>query len=522
MPAKSRQHASARSAHPKPATPIAPAAKTRAVQRRGRARAGSDDEITREALSDGSDDAESDSDSDSEHPAMQAPPTPVSPHRRPKPPAAASWADEPVANDWSQPAVATDWSAEKPADNDWSTDVPKPASDAWGTAWGASANDWSAEPTKDNDNVPVVDFADFNAGRMPLSPPSNTTTPPQEPRDENRTLRQAYMERLNSDPSFVPFVGSFYGHDDRFMDAQFRKMNRWAQRGANFREEELPPAERSTWKHDGYEELSRSDERRQFSPRGRGGVRGRGRGGLRGGFVQHTPPAQFPSAGDESTAASQPEQPTKPVKISKAFKPPPHWKADRGAWFVEKPERTWTKQTDTYLFNEAQPRPRATITESPVRVKLPGENEASVVKVPSHPRGKDLSAPAAVSTPTPEDAPIVIKLRPTASAATTLPVSKPEATSIEREEPASSQICVQMSHPTSLLRTVKYLVHFLDPAFQASAPQPQFAQEMHPQYMLTPPSVPDPKAYGLPPPASGSPMYHSPAVTGTRSPAEWL
>ena len=569
MPAKNRTQRSRPAPPHKPAVtapaPQQPASRaTRPVKRRGRAQAGSsDDEITREALSDASDGGPSDSDSDSDHPAIQAPPTPVSPHRPPKQAAAAtmstSWADDPVQ-----------------------IDTAKVASTAAGPLTKPFVSDRTAE---DDSKLPVVDFEDFNAGRTaPLSPPSNATTPPHDdlPKDSgHRTLRQAYMDRLNSgmsvitsgyntiapphtrqDPSFVPFVGSFYGHDDRFMDLPFRKMNRWAQRGANFRgrggfrggfaaahnvpaavpdDAELPPTERSTWKHDGYEELSRFEDRRQAA-RGRGAFRGgRGRGAFRGGFVQQSAPAPAPAAEhptrepESAPAAAQPKPAPAPEPKTVAA---PSYKSERRIWFIEKPERTWTRQTDTYLFNDMQPRPpRTEVTTSPVRIKLPGTSQASIVKVPTPRRGASANTADKSTAPNALSAGhIVIKLGPAATSRASKPVVEATAPALPVPEPAPA---MQLRPEVAPYEPLAHAAPFGPPPSATTAegdwvvrpnpphvgghdpavvpgptpgPYPQQQQQFAPPMHY--PQQPQPgehPPYGMVSSGHGSPMYHSPS-----------
>ncbi|KAF5346041.1 hypothetical protein D9757_014281 [Collybiopsis confluens] len=73
-------------------------------------------------------------------------------------------------------------------------------------------------------------------------------------RAPGQTARQAYQQRLEVDPSYVPTVGEFWGHDDRLLDKDLRSLSGWW---------------RGRW---------------QNGFRGRGGFRGsvRGRGGYMG------------------------------------------------------------------------------------------------------------------------------------------------------------------------------------------------------------------------------------------------
>ncbi|KAI9070036.1 hypothetical protein FKP32DRAFT_1670827, partial [Trametes sanguinea] len=46
-------------------------------------------------------------------------------------------------------------------------------------------------------------------------------------RSRNQSARQAYQQRLETDPSFVPKVGEFWGHDDRLLDKELRSLSGW-------------------------------------------------------------------------------------------------------------------------------------------------------------------------------------------------------------------------------------------------------------------------------------------------------
>lgn len=226
--------------------------------------------------------------------------------------------------------------------------------------------------------------------------------PPQEAKDPSyhqpshlrrpfgQSARQAYQQRLESDPSFVPKVGGFWGHDDRLMDKELRSLSGWwrgkwqgrargrggfpigngrpvLNQGEALKEENvnLPPIER-TWTHDGFEEMRRKEDQRtelraqppvigpplRGAPRGRGNlIAGRaGRGGLpRGGFVN-----------SESRAAAAA-------------------KAGR-VWYAMKPELMWTKQSENFLFFESSKHRTGTA----YRIQLPGSRPA-VIKAPPVP-----------------------------------------------------------------------------------------------------------------------------------------
>ncbi|THV08241.1 hypothetical protein K435DRAFT_4592 [Dendrothele bispora CBS 962.96] len=215
-------------------------------------------------------------------------------------------------------------------------------------------------------------------------------------RRPGQTARQAYQQRLEADPSYVPTVGEFWGHDDRLLDKELRSLSnwwrgRWQGRGrgrgfmrgrggfAGFARQEdqdgedtsnLPPVDRA-WTHDGFEEMKKVDERRRnlqeqqqqasspnsfrgglIGPRGRGGFVGaRGTRGGRGAFSP-----SFRGRG-----------------MGHAHNP------DR-VWFAMKPEFMWTKQHDAFLYAEPHSKSRPAQPTN-VRIKLPGGKKEAVVKV---------------------------------------------------------------------------------------------------------------------------------------------
>ncbi|KAI0832678.1 hypothetical protein BC628DRAFT_339604 [Trametes gibbosa] len=222
-------------------------------------------------------------------------------------------------------------------------------------------------------------------------------------RSRTQSARQAYQQRLESDPTFVPKVGEFWGHDDRLLDKEYRSLSgwwrgQWQSRGRGRGgfgprgrgrggflparrtpvdepngdghdeplAEDVPPVERQ-WTHDGFEEMKKRDERRrtlqeQQAPSARGfGVRGRGfvptRG--RGGFGRGSAPSPSTSHHQASSNVSMGER----------------------VWYPQKPERMWTKQHDIFLYHDAVTKAR-TGAGPGVRVKLPGRKQPSIVRLP--------------------------------------------------------------------------------------------------------------------------------------------
>ncbi|KAF6762006.1 hypothetical protein DFP72DRAFT_1147992 [Ephemerocybe angulata] len=415
--------------------------KKRVVRRRGRARGGmeSDEEIEREvATSESEDDEEDDRSSSSDSATDDSDTEPGS---------------EDVPSNIQSPSTSKDVGVEGV------THINGAAAPFF-----TSSLAWSEMVTDENENgaagLPVIEFAEFSeASKIPARPSkkskqkqkkaaaaaSGPAAPPAQehesveeeepatelpkspaspllPRKLGQTARQAYQERLEKDPSYVPKVGGFWGHDDRLMDKDLRSLSGWWRgqwqgrgRGRGFggrgggrgghapfspslevAPEDLPPVER-TWGHDGFEEMKRKEEERQAhqegpAGRGRGGFRG-GRGGFagrgRGTFKQH--PAPPPHGAVLS--------PT-----SRRLRPP----------FAKKPERPFSQESAASL--------EAAATQAPARelqyvVRLPARSvEQPKVSVPQAPAAAPAKAPApelasiseVAQTPTPAPAPVPV------------------------------------------------------------------------------------------------------------------
>ncbi|KAI9000769.1 hypothetical protein BD414DRAFT_472688 [Trametes punicea] len=225
-------------------------------------------------------------------------------------------------------------------------------------------------------------------------------------RSRTQSARQAYQQRLESDPSFVPKVGEFWGHDDRLLDKELRSLSgwwrgRWQSRGrgrggpgirgrgrgffghsgfehdegarsgeASTDQTDVPPVERQ-WTHDGFEEMKRRDERRralqeQQQPRTQTGpVRGTGFRGR--GFVPARGRGGFARGGALSPQISQ--QPLSNISMGERV------------WYIQKPEKVWTKQHDIFLYHDIATKPRPGLGPG-VRVKLPGSKEPAIIRLP--------------------------------------------------------------------------------------------------------------------------------------------
>ncbi|KAF7981699.1 hypothetical protein HWV62_32270 [Athelia sp. TMB] len=411
--------------------------KTRIVRRRGRANDGleSDDEIEREVRTDSDTDddqssVESASDSDTEPASEDVLPNGQSRVLTPN----LTHTSGEVVSDLHGPA------ATKVAVND--------GHDAF---FGGAPGNWSEMVADEGVNgpadLPVIDFEDFNGQPAEKMPPRNSAKAPkgsaakkavasvpksppvaaallpqedessdepvastsQEPsglpsrRVPGQTARQAYQQRLEKDPSYVPTVGEFWGHDDRLLDKDLRSLSgwwrgRWQGRGGRSRggfdrgfvrgrgrggffgpqsqgsppdqdgaqdepalEELKPPVERA-WTHDGFEEMKRREESQRSSAPTRRGIAG-ARGG-RGGFV---------SGGRGRGAFARGGFNPSPNVASPTASPTTR------TWFTMKPERVWTKQHDGFLHLDTMSNPRFNHSQI-IQLKLPGVSP-QVIKV---------------------------------------------------------------------------------------------------------------------------------------------
>ncbi|KAJ7368712.1 hypothetical protein DFH08DRAFT_928781 [Mycena albidolilacea] len=324
----------------------------RTTRRRGRAPHGSDSEegdVEREAPtdSDDSNDSEDDSESDSDSEPVSRRLTPNTSH--------SPGADE----------------EEKPA-----------------PFFAATPATW-ADMVDESATLPVISFGELDANavrkvRMADPQPDSTDDEPEQEKEHHQPVastsrhtprsqsaRQAYQHRLDSDPSFVPVVGEFWGHDDRLLDKDLRSLSgwwrgRWQGRGRARGGPAFPPRGRGrggfgpsnnnsvpvadspvdlAWTHDGYEELQRRrEDTRSRPPIPRGGAPLRGSPSFR---ARGTLPGRVPGR----------------------------------IWYTMKPEHMWTKQHDTFLYFDPALKPRAGQPPG-VRVRLPGGNATIVRAIP--------------------------------------------------------------------------------------------------------------------------------------------
>ncbi|EJU06362.1 hypothetical protein DACRYDRAFT_19548 [Dacryopinax primogenitus] len=113
-----------------------------------------------------------------------------------------------------------------------------------------TATKWSDMVTSELDggadaSLPIIDFAEMGSVTPSASAAPVTTAPvPNEVesvsvkasastssgKTSSKTgpsARQAYLQRLENDPQFIPRVGAFWGHDDRLLDKGLRSMSPW-------------------------------------------------------------------------------------------------------------------------------------------------------------------------------------------------------------------------------------------------------------------------------------------------------
>ena len=414
--------------------------KRRVVKRRGRGRGGdfeSDEEIEREVRTDSETDDDHtsiDSDSDSEsssselhadaHSEVITPSTTQSPppvvHAPAKDPSGSHAGIFADASNWAEMVAgeAENGTADLPvidfADMDSSRIEPRAASPtprprkSHKTGKKAVARATS-EPPPPAPAAPATEpeGTDDRDAQSPVASTSHASPRSAFPsRGRGQTARQAYQQRLETDPSFVPKVGEFWGHDDRLLDKDLRSLSgwwrgRWQSRGRGrggfgmrgrgrgfypgpsafhqveeaVQEDsgEVPPVDRP-WTHDGFEEMKRKDERRRafqerqqqqpeahptpqrgFGFRGRGFVPARGRGSfVRGGAVSPTT-----SARPLSSSISMGER----------------------VWYAQKPDKMWTKLHDIFLYSDHATKPRPGVGQG-VKVKLPGGKAPLIVRLP--------------------------------------------------------------------------------------------------------------------------------------------
>ncbi|KAJ1308867.1 hypothetical protein OPQ81_004554 [Rhizoctonia solani] len=277
------------------------------------------------------------------------------------------------------------------------------------TSWAELVDDTEgAEP-------PIIDFADFVENGVAAIDSSGPSQPATRGRSRGgkrgggaggggKSQRQAYLDKLSEDPSFIPRVGAFWGHDERLLAPELRSMSDWwrGKRGARARgrgrgtgalsasgrppaepepKSSTPPPIERTWGHDGFEKLKEREHDRS-AVRGRG--RGRGRGGSR------------------PTVSREPEQ-------------------------------LWTKAPDTHLHIDPSTRPQFPGQGKGIKINLPGQSKSEIVRLPRGP--KPGPSKAVRSQPVEIPTEIVVKLPGKEAKTVTGSTSRP----VVREEPETVQ-----------------------------------------------------------------------------------
>lgn len=219
-------------------------------------------------------------------------------------------------------------------------------------------------------------------------------------RKPGQTAREAYINRLNNDPAYVPTVGQFWSHDDRLLDKDLRSLstwwrgkwqgrgrggrgrgnfaNGWSTRGRgafkNMGSRFDGPETEAAWSHDKFEEVKEAGSNKERSNYTRGG---------RGFKARHFSRKETDRAHSPDTSSQA------PVKSSHSVNDPLQLGDGQRTWFAMKPERVWTKQFDGYLHFDAQLKPlQMQGLGQGVRVKLPKlnpssmENEAVIIRLP--------------------------------------------------------------------------------------------------------------------------------------------
>ncbi|KAG8924027.1 hypothetical protein FRC02_010686 [Tulasnella sp. 418] len=260
----------------------------------------------------------------------------------------------------------------------------------------------SAAASKPDPDAPESETQSPEAAASTSDKGVDSTPSTSKPAPPRETVRQAYLKKLNEDPSFVPTVGQFWGHDDRLMSKEMRGMSDWWRgrwisrgRGGGFRGRgrgrggfgfggpvvaQNDPLEK-TWGHDGYEELLRQEDSRG---RGRGGSRGRGfssrargpmnsrggRGAYRGTTIPNSAPSGTSStdqAQDSAASASQAGPSTNAENAASSQLPPATQPSTEPGTTAE-PKRTAASQSPAPSAKGKQKE-----SQPPARTRPPGQ-----------------------------------------------------------------------------------------------------------------------------------------------------
>ncbi|KAF7290907.1 Btz domain-containing protein [Mycena chlorophos] len=407
----------------------------------------------------------------------------------------------------------------------------KPAAASFFTATPAA---WADMVEDGTEGLPVVNFSEFDGHlriASPEPPPAQPAQPASRPaaapprRPPGQSARQAYQQRLDSDPAFVPVVGEFWGHDDRLLDKDLRSLSGWW---------------RGRWQGRG-------------RARGAFFMRGRGRGGFVNGNANPAPsePPAPESPMDRTWTHDGFEEMRKREEARRAAVPPPRGTAFRGRgaaptrplgrpWFVMKPELMWTKQHESFLFFDPALKTRPG-QPAGLRVRLPGGSPnivraiprvsrttkpapksspevTFVVRLPRSGKAKEPEVQAQSLAPPPTDPPIVVNLGPSTVAAATASL-KPDAEGWVSPDAAAVALATVSSPPAGPPLTLPgpqqpptFYPFAAPPGLMGFPPAPGFSPFQAPQPIpvafspppqgFTPPpgfSTPPPPGFGTPP-----------------------
>ncbi|KAJ6515492.1 hypothetical protein C8R45DRAFT_210257 [Mycena sanguinolenta] len=489
-----------------------PSKRTRRRGRVAHASDSDDDEIERAAQtdSDDSNDSEDDSDSDSNSEPVSRRLTPNTSH--------SPDADEKPATAWADMVDELDT---KPVVRKVLIAAPQPDS----TDDEPEQDHNERERNRDDHDQPVA------------SSSRHSPAPPDFRSPRSQSARQAYQHRLDSDPSFVPVVGEFWGHDDRLLDKDLRSLSgwwrgRWQGRGrprgafpprgrgrggffgpgrSSVSAPDAEPVAESpvdrAWTHDGYEEMQRRrEEARARPPIPRGG----------------TPMRGSPLRGSPSFRARGMLPGRVPGRV----------------WFTMKPEHMWTKQHDAFLYFDPALKPRPG-QPAGVRVRLPGGAAAIVRAIPRPNRPhKATSKPAAAdidyvvrlpragkgkaTSPT-EDEAFTVKLPPQ-PVPLSPPVNplQPDADGWVQPTPAAVALAIAASPPPGPpsalpIQAQMQQLSAAPPPFYPFAPPPGFGFPPGPTFSTAPPPsfTPQQQQQPLQPPGFST---HTPPPPGFSTP----
>ena len=269
--------------------------------------------------------------------------------------------------------------------------------------------------------------------------------PPPSLQAAGQSAREAYQHRLETDPSYVPVVGDFWGHDDRLLKRELRSLSgwwrgRWQSRGRGGRGgfavrgmrgrgrggfiggQERPesangndvaeagssgpvdkapsmkpdvPAIEKTWTHDGFEEMRAKEEARRAAfeqQRASKSVNEQNGTSSRGGFTPRGRGTFSPRRGAYSPSPSrQRAVPPTPFNLRPVGRD--------GTWYAMKPERVFTKMADGFLYFDPALKSRPD-RKGGFRISIPGKTMEVVSAPKPSVRIKASAAEAQVSSET--------------------------------------------------------------------------------------------------------------------------